>query len=80
MTWIVGIVKFRNTLIHECKLVPIIQLRSKMTLEEIEELEELDGLEEGEAGYPISNYRIVRADHDLVASNTPIPYNGLNVQ
>ena len=80
MTWIVGIVKFRNTLIHECKLVPVIQLRSKMTLEEIEELEELDGLEEGEAGYPISNYRIVRADHDVVASNTPIPYNGLNVQ
>ena len=80
MTWIVGIVKFRNTLIHECKLVPIIQLRSKMTLEEIEELEELDGLEEGEAGYPISNYRIVRADNNIVASNTPIPYNGLNVQ
>lgn len=29
MTWIVEIVKFRNTLIHECKLVPITQLRLK---------------------------------------------------
>ena len=74
MTWIVGIVKFRNTLIHECKLVPNIQLRSKMTLEEIEELEG------GEADYLISDYSIVRAENDVVTSNTLISPNGLNVQ
>ena len=61
MTWIVGIVKFRNTLIHECKLVPYVQLRSKMTLEEMNETEEYI-----EAGYPVDGVQLIRVDNDVV--------------
>lgn len=80
MTWIVGIVKFRNTLIHECKLVPYVQLRSKMTLEEMDETEEYI-----EAGYPVNGVQLVRVDNDvvnndIVASNTPTSRNGLSVR
>ena len=80
MTWIVGIVKFRNTLIHECKLVPYIQLRSKMPLEDMDTMDEYI-----EAGYPIDGVQLVRVDNDvvnndMVASNTLTSRNGLSVR
>ena len=80
MTWIVGIVKFRNTLIHECKLVPYIQLRSKIPLEEMDAMDEYI-----EAGYPVDGVQLIRVDNDvvnndMVASNTPTSRNGLSVR
>ena len=79
MTWIVGIVKFRNTLIHECKLVPIIQLRSKMTLEEIEEIEEIEETEDT-ADYPTSDVRIISSTNNIVRSSIPASGIRLNIR
>ena len=56
MTWSVGRVEFRNTLIHECKLVPIIQLRSKEKWKE--------------ADYPIRIDRI--NDNTIISNNSTL--------
>ena len=81
MTWIVGIVKFRNTLIHECKLVPIIQLRSKVALEKIGEIGEIEEIEETEeeADYP-SSVRIISSTNNIVSSNIPTSRIRLNIR
>lgn len=64
MTWIVEIVKFRNTLIHECKLVPIIQLRSKEKWKE--------------ADYPIRISRI--NDDEIISNNSTLYRYRLNIR
>lgn len=81
MIWIVGIVKFRNTLIHECKLVPIIQLRSKVALEKIGEIGEIEEIEETEeeADYP-SSVRIISSTNNIVSSNIPTSRIRLNIR
>lgn len=81
MTWIVGIVKFRNTLIHECKLVPIIQLRSKVALEKIGEIGEIEEIEETEeeADYP-SDVRIISSTNNIVRSSIPASRIRLNIR
>lgn len=56
MTWIVEIVKFRNILIHECKLVPITQLRLKEKWKE--------------ADYPIRIDRI--NDNTIISNNSTL--------
>ena len=64
MTWIVGIVKFRNTLIHECKLVPITQLRLKEKWKE--------------ADYPIRIDRI--NDNTIISNNSTLYRYRLNIR
>lgn len=64
MTWIVEIVKFRNILIHECKLVPITQLRSKEKWKE--------------ADYPIRIDRI--NDNTIISNNSTLYRYRLNIR